>query len=108
MRILSRVSAGKVINNYATTPVTTGAWVQITASVPSSCSAVGIFDSSGRILKLSTGAPGFEDANELPFYIPPGGLDGTISIEMAKGKPLSAKAIDANATIGYMLLNFFG
>ena len=99
---------GKAIFSYASTNVTTSAWVEIISSIPHSASAFEIFDSSGRILKLSVGTAGNEDASELSFYITPSGTCGLIPIEFSKAQRLSAKAIDASATVGYMVINFYG
>jgi hypothetical protein len=105
---LARKPVGKLFYNYALGNVTTGAWVEIIANIPASATEMHIFDSSGRVLKLSTGAAGDEANHELLFYIFPGGSDALLPTEWAKNSRLAAKAVDANATTGYLIINFYG
>lgn len=86
---------------YATTNVTTSAYVTLVASIPA-CSKIQILDTSGKILKLAIGAAGSEidictcpvtGSIVVPTYIP-------------AGQRLSIKAIDASATTGYNAVSF--
>jgi len=104
---IHRKPAGKIRHSYVATNVTTSAWVQISASIPATASSVQIFDSSGKIIKLSTGTAGNEDASELNYYIFPGGADGVLRIPFTVGDRLSAKAVDNTAQYGDLILNFF-
>lgn len=104
----ARNPVGKLRFDYGATNVTTSAWVEITSAIPAAATHMHIFDSSGSVLKLSTGASGSEAASELNFYIIPGGMEILLPIELAKSKRLAAKAVDANATDGQLVINFFG
>lgn len=93
------------VTNYGGTPVTTGAWVQIIAALPSAASGVEIFDSSGEILELGVGAAA---AEARVWVIQPGG-NGRVPLTFASGARISLRAISANATTAgtYNILNFF-
>lgn len=87
--------------SYASTNVTTGAYVQLIASTPIPTARIEILDTSGKILKLAVGAAGSEvdicsvpvsGSIVLPYYIP-------------AGSAISIKAIDASATSGYNVLS---
>ena len=107
--LLARKPVAKLRHDYVATNVTTSAWVELIDALEEAASAVEIFDGSGSIIKLSLGDAGEEDDNELPYYIMPGGGGGVmIPMELAKGKRLSAKAVDATAATGSLIINFFG
>lgn len=106
--LLARKPIGKLVHDFGATNVTTSAWVEISSSCPSPCSALEIFNGGGSILKLSTGVSGQEDAHELPYYILPGGSDEVLPFELGKSKRLSVKAVDLNSTSGSLVLNLFG
>jgi len=86
---------------YATTNVTTSAYVTLVAST-SSCSKLQITDTSGQLLKLATGIAGSEvdictctvsGSVIVPIYIP-------------AGQRLSIKAVSASATTGFNAVSF--
>ena len=106
--LLARKPVGKLRHSYSSTNVTTGAWVEISSSVPAAATAMEIFDSSGSIMKLAFAASGQEDSNEFNYYIIPGGSSILLPAEVAKGVRLAARAVDANATSGDLVINFFG
>ena len=87
-------------NAYASTPVTTAAYVELVASLTATAQKVQIFDSSGQTLIFAVGAAGAE--NPL-FYITPGGLD--ISVSIAATSRIAIKALSGNATVGEIVLN---
>lgn len=91
-------------NSYAVTSVTTGAYVQLVASVASAIKEIEIFDSSGESLVLALGASGSE-ADKV--YVFPGG-NGRIPMQISVGQRLSIKAVSANAISGELLINFYG
>lgn len=93
-----------VRNAYASTNVTTSAWVQLLAkdTLSFQTSAVCIFDSSGQTLKLGLGASGQE---QQVLIIPPGG--GCFPLAIPPNDRLSIKAITATASSGEIDLNFF-
>lgn len=90
--------------SYATTNVTTSAYVTLVASTPIPVSHILVADNSGHILKIAAGSTGFEvDLFSCP-------LSGSIVIPIAPTLPagtrLSIKAIDANATTGFNVVSF--
>jgi hypothetical protein len=93
-----------VRNDYSTTPVTTGAYVELVASAGTAVKEIEIFDSSGESLVLALGAAGAE-VNKA--YVFPGG-NGRIPVQISAGQRLSIKAVSASATSGELLINFYG
>lgn len=90
---------------YSTTNVTTGAWVQLLASVGATAiKEIEIFDSSGETLELGVGAVGSEVSNS---YIFPGG-NGRIPMQIAALSRLSVKAVSATANSGELVINLYG
>lgn len=91
-------------NDYSSTAVTTGAYVQLVASLASAVTELEIFDSSGEALYLATGAAASE-VNQL--IITPGG-NGRIPVSIAASTRISIKALTANAAVGRIIINFYG
>lgn len=90
--------------SYTTTNVTTSAYVTLAASTSVSCGHLLIVDTSAQLMKLATGAAGFEvdvcafQGNGYPVVVP---------IYIPAGTRLSLKAISANATSGYNTVSLF-
>lgn len=101
--VLARKPVGKLRHSYVSTNVTTGSWVALSTTVPAAAAAMEIFDSSGRVLKVSYD----NGATEEPYYIIPGGSDVLFPIEIAKGRTIYLKAVDNDATTGQLVINFF-
>lgn len=93
-------------HDFNGTPVTTAAWVQLIASMDKAISTVEIYNSSGSILELGLGSAGNEVS--IPYYILPNGSLILLPIEIAFGQRLSAKAVNQDATVGELVLNFLG
>lgn len=99
-------SAGKssvevVRNDHSSTAVTTGAYVELVASTSGTINRFHIFDSSGEALILATGAA----ASEVDVaYIPPGGLDAPLDLNVASGTRLSVKALTADTSVGDLII----
>lgn len=91
-------------NDYTGTSVTTAAYVQLSASLPSNISQITLFDSSGQTLMLALGAAASEVDQLL---IPPGGFNGAIPFVATAGQRLSIKAVSADATVGEIDINLF-
>jgi hypothetical protein len=90
---------------YSSTNVTTGAWVQLLASIGATAiKEIEIFDSSGETLELGVGAAGSEVSNS---YIVPGG-NGRIPMQIAALSRLSVKAVSATANSGELVINLYG
>lgn len=92
-------------NAYATTNVTTSAYVTLVASLSESVGALLIVDTSTALMKLAVGAVG---AEEDLFVFQGNGNAVYIQQYIAKGKRLSLKAISASATTGYNAISFLG
>lgn len=89
-------------HDYASVTVTTGAYVQLVASIGARVRRLCITDTSGRALYLAFGAA----ASEVDQIIIPNGAADQIDLEIPAGTRLSIKTIDANATKGHLLLSF--
>lgn len=85
-----------VRNDYSSTNVTTGAYVQLIASTSDTTNQLYIFDSSGQTLFLAIGAAASE-VNKA--YIVPGG-NGELNLTIPSGSRVSVKAVSGNATSG--------
>ena len=90
-------------NDYSSTSVTTAAYTTAVASLSSAVNMVEVFDSSGQAMILAVGAAASE-VDQL--YILPGG-NGQIPLAIASGARVSIRALTANATSGYILINFY-
>lgn len=93
----------KVFLDYTVTAVTTGAWVELTASTPSLCSQIEIFDSSGQLLRLAVGAAAAEADILYDF---PGG-NGRLPCVIAPGSRIAIRAVTGTANVGFIAINFY-
>lgn len=98
---------GTVRLDLVGTPVTTAAWIQVTASLPAPSSAVEIFNGSNSLLKLSTGAAGLEAASVVPYMLLPG-TSTILPMELNRLSRISVIAVDRTANVESLVLNFFG
>ncbi len=89
-----------VYNIYSSSNIDTTAYVQLIASTANPTTLVDIFDSSGQAMILATGAMGSE---VIQAYVQPGG--DTIPLAIPAGTRVAYKALTANATAGYLLMN---
>ncbi len=94
-----------VIVDYGSTPVTTGAWVQLVASLSAKVTRISLFDSCGETLELGVGASSFEARR---YLIPPGGLDGQVVFTIPSGSRLSIRAVTGDCTTGRLIATFVG
>lgn len=90
-------------NDYSSTNVTTGAWVELIASTASIINEFEIFDSSGETLELGTGAAAAETRLILVF---PGG-NGRVPVRIASGTRISIRAVSATASVGELDINWY-
>ena len=105
--ILATRSVGKVRLDIVANPITTAAWVVLSAAWPAPCSAVTISYSGDAILLIAKGAVASEV--ELPLYIVPGeNMEEMIPLEIAKNLNISVKALDQNIAAGELIINLFG
>lgn len=103
----SRIPTWRKVYSYdltATPPgvnVTTAAWTELSAALADDINALEVFDSSGSTLKIGYGPAG----SEVDLcYIPPGGMDGRMDVLLNKGMRVAIKAVDANATVGSLVI----
>lgn len=89
--------------DYSSTNVTTGAWVQLVASLGAATSGVEIFDSSGQTLLLGYGPSGQEVGQ---FIIFPGG-NGIVPFGFPAGVRVVIKALSGTASSGESDINFY-
>jgi len=89
-------------NDYTITPVTTGAWVELDASLNARSEFIELFDSSGSTLELGGGPAGSEVRICL---IQPGGFAVPRALRLDEGLRLSIRAVDVNATTEQLLIN---
>lgn len=98
---IGRTCHTRIFFDYSVTNVTTGAFVQILASLGNTIDYCEIFDSSGQALTLALGAAASETAY---LQIFPGG-NGPVPVVIPTGNRLSLKAITATANTGFLLIN---
>jgi hypothetical protein len=102
---MSNYSSGiivqRIANAYASTNVTTSAYVELDAALDENSRYAEIFDSSGSLLKLAIGAAGSEV--DILDIIPGG--NGLVPLKLPKGARLAIKAVDASATTGRLNIN---
>lgn len=93
-------------NNYATTNVTTSAYVTLVTSTPTSVTKINVFDSSGRTLYLSYALTcGALASSVNTVLIPPGG-QGDMDLAIPSGYCVGIEALSANATAGEIDVTF--
>lgn len=104
--LLARNAVAKLYLDVAGANIATNAWTELTSSLSAPVSAVEIFNSTGRVLKLAIGAAASEQ--ELDYYILPGTVSPIIPVSIAKSSRLSLKAMDSLADSGEVVINCFG
>lgn len=92
-----RTYVTSVRNDYSSTNVTTGAWVQLVASTPGNIKQLHVFDSCGKTLELGAGGSGSEARIAL---IPPGGFETTLDLFIASGTRLAIRAVSSTCSAG--------
>lgn len=102
MSARSRVLVWTVLNEYGTTPVTTGAYVQLIPALTEDVTRLEIFDSSGSVMTLAYGPVGGE---KVLGDVLPGGNTTPMDTILCKGMRLVIKAHDTNATNGKIVIN---
>ncbi len=99
--MIGKPYADSVYNNYASTGVTTGAWVQMIASTAAVINALYITDTCGQVLELGTGAAASETRKLL---IPRGGMAEPVWLAIPSGTRISLRAISGNCSTGDFVL----
>lgn len=105
--LLASLPTGTIRVDLSSTNVTTGAYATLSASIPSSCSAITVAYTGEGILTLAKGAAAAEV--DLPLRLTPG-MQPTMlhPLNLAKAIRLSAKALDQNVTSGELVINLYG
>lgn len=105
--LLAGLPTGKIRIDLSSTNLDTASWTTLSASLPSSCSAISVAYTGIGILKLAKGAAASE--SELPLYLTPGmNHEMLIPLNLAKAIRLSAKCEDQNVTSGELVINLYG
>lgn len=103
MSYWGKIAVAQVRLLYSSTNVTTGAWVELVASISGSCSQITVFDSSGQTMELGVGPAGSE---VIQFLVFPGG-NGTQDLFIPQGSRVAIKAVSGTASSGELDLNCF-
>ena len=98
-----RSLADSVRKDYSSGSVTTGAWVQIVASLATTANLIEIFDSSGQTMELGLGPA----ASEVRACIITPGGNGQVPLTIASGTRVSVRAISGTASVGELDINFY-
>lgn len=105
--LLASLPVGKIRVDLSSTNLSTSAYATLSASLPSSCSAISVAYTGRGILKLAKGAAGLEV--DLPLYITPGmNHEMLIPLNLAKGIRLSGETEDQAVTSGELVINLYG
>lgn len=88
------------------TPIASGAWTQLTASLAKSAAGFQIINTTNRIIRIGVGGSGQEQ--EIPFYVGPGVTSPVISQDFTRGSRISARALGADTSSGDLVVNFLG
>ena len=104
---LGRKPVKTVRVDAAATNITTAAYLEIIAANDVSFSYLEVYNGTTKILKLAVGLAAAEV--DVAHTIFPGIGSQVIPYDevLKVGKRLTARAIDANATTGYLILNFY-
>jgi hypothetical protein len=89
--------------NAGSTAITTGAWLQVSAATTSSCSRLRVVNATNQLVYLGVGGAGAE--SEIKYLISQGAMVHDIDQPLSKGVRLAARALGANATSGYLVIN---
>lgn len=90
--------------NYATTNVTTSAYVTVVASAPINAGRIFVCDTSGHVLKMAVGAAGSEvDLVTTPYNQC---IDTQLFPVLKVGSRISVKALDSTVSSGVITVSF--
>lgn len=105
--LLASLPVGKLRVDLTSATIATGAWTEMTPSLPASCSAISVGYTGNGILKLAKGAAASEV--ELPLYLTPGmNHEMLIPINLAKALRISARSEDVAVNTGELVINLYG
>lgn len=92
-----------VANDCSSTTITSAAYVVLSASLSVACSGIEVQNTSAKAIKLAIGGAGAEVDK---YIIAPATVGIIVPMEFKKGARLSAKALGADATTGFLIVNF--
>lgn len=98
------IPGASVARDLGSTSIPTAGWTEIVASIASSSSHFVINDTGGQVMELALGGVGSE---QKIINVPPGGFGTAIALTIPAGSRISVRAVDADATAGYFLADFF-
>ncbi len=97
----SRTYADSVNNAYASTNVTTGAWVELIASTAAAINLLCVTDTGGQVMELGTGAA----ASETRVLLIATGWSGCVPLRIAASTRLAVRAVTATANTGNLTIS---
>lgn len=98
------IAGASVARDLGSTSIPTAGWTEIVASLASTSTHFVINDTGGQVMELALGGVGSE---EKIINVPPGGFGTAIALTIPSGSRISVRAVDADATAGYFLADFF-
>ena len=102
---LRKPVAVPVANDCSGTTITSAGYVQLVASLAAPASAMEVVNTSAKAILIAFGAAGLEVDQ---YVIAPGAFGQIIPVEAKKDIRVSAKALGANATTGFLCINWLG
>ena len=102
---LRKPVAAPVANDCSGTTITSAAYVTMVAVLAAPASAMEVINTSAKAIKIAFGAAGSEVDQ---YAIAPGAFGQIIPVEAKKGIRVSAEAYGANATTGFLIINWLG
>lgn len=93
------------VNDCSSVNITTSAYLELIAAITKGVSAVRITNSSGRDIKIATGASGAEVDYIL---VPTAKNSGIVPVNWSAGTRISAKAFVGSAVTGVVAIEYYG
>ena len=102
--IANRTFVQTLFFNYASTSVSSAAWVQLIASTSDTIKHLTLFESGGYAMEIGIGAA----ASEVRlFVVPPGGFNGEIPFPIPSGSRVSIRCLEGvTVSVGSIVANF--
>lgn len=94
-----------IANDCSSTNITSAAYVQLTSSLSVPCSGIEVQNTSAKAIQVAIGGAGSE---VVKWIIAPSVIGTIIPAEFKKGVRIAAKALGADATTGFLIINFLG
>ncbi len=101
---LRQIVGTPVVNDCSATTITAAAYVEMSAVLAAPASAIEVFNTSAKAIKLAIGTAGNEV--DLGFWVPPATVGMVIPVVIKNALRLTAKALTADATTGFLVVNF--